>query len=320
MEIEGVATKIGPLPSRLSLWLGYLCSQPDCSDDARVAAFASLGMQQPLEQNLAATHAKIRNGLHAVQELRRTGTFEEAPTSASAGPRFTMEAQDMGSAVQAHAPRSDLGAGTAAPLKKSMVSAEPRGYRPSDAGTVVSEPHRRPWQSGHDPKAHKMATDYIDGEWKTFWDFVPDKDEPFLFPTDGRRPLSFRELKVFIVDETNDIPGMGREDRLCLVFPTGPELAVAYWYLAFAVRCTVAPLNLYLRADEFDFEYDDLPCKAKGRSSGKILTSKFFFSSRAWWFRKQMAWMPKTKRRCAKKPAARSPSKHDSSLVLRQLP
>lgn len=116
-----------------------------------------------------------------------------------------------------------------------------------------------PVQSCYDPKAHKMATDFVGGDWKTFWDFLPDKDEPFLFSTDGRRPLSFKELKAFIVDEKNDIPGMGREDRLCLVFPTGPELAVAY--LAFAVRCTVAPLNLYLRADEFDFEYDDLPCK-----------------------------------------------------------
>ena len=53
-------------------------------------------------------------------------------------------------------------------------------------------------------------------------------------------------------------PRLGPEDRLCLVFPTGPELAVAYLapHLdsierrsgeAFAVRCTVAPLNLFLR-------------------------------------------------------------------------
>ncbi|CAJ1396500.1 unnamed protein product [Effrenium voratum] len=104
-----------------------------------------------------------------------------------------------------------------------------------------------------------MAADFVDGDWKTFWDFLPDKEEPFLYSTDGRRPLSFKEMKAFILDERNDIPGMGREDRLCLVFPTGPELAVAY--LAFAVRCTVAPLNLFLRADELDFEYDDLPCK-----------------------------------------------------------
>ena len=58
-----------------------------------------------------------------------------------------------------------------------MVSAEPRGYRPSDAGSVVSKPWS-PWQSGrrceecfcfldvfllagYDPKAHKMATDYV---------------------------------------------------------------------------------------------------------------------------------------------------------------
>eukprot|EP00931_Biecheleriopsis_adriatica_P102780 TRINITY_DN77710_c0_g1_i1.p1 TRINITY_DN77710_c0_g1~~TRINITY_DN77710_c0_g1_i1.p1 ORF type:complete len:609 (+),score=158.36 TRINITY_DN77710_c0_g1_i1:112-1827(+) len=116
-----------------------------------------------------------------------------------------------------------------------------------------------PAQEGYDPAEHKMATDFLGGDWKTFYDFLPDRDEPFLFSTDGRKPLSFKELKAFIVDEKNDIPGMAREDRLCLVFPTGPELAVAY--LAFCVRCTVAPLNLFMRADEFDFEYDDLPCK-----------------------------------------------------------
>lgn len=117
----------------------------------------------------------------------------------------------------------------------------------------------KPAQTCFDPSKHKMASDFVGGDWKTFWDFLPDKEEAFLYSTDGRRPLSFKELKAFIVDEKNDLPGMGREDRLCLVFPTGPELAVAY--LAFAVRCTVAPLNLFLRAEELDFEYDDLPCK-----------------------------------------------------------
>mmetsp|Transcript_35944 Transcript_35944/g.57983 ORF Transcript_35944/g.57983 Transcript_35944/m.57983 type:complete len:583 (+) Transcript_35944:104-1852(+) len=134
------------------------------------------------------------------------------------------EAQDMGGSVQAH-----------------------------DAGPVMEA------QDGYDPAKHKVSADFLGGDWKTFYDFLPDKAEPFLFSTDGRKPLSFKELKAFIVDPKNDLPGMRREDRLCLVFPNGPELAVAY--LAFALRCTVAPLNLYLRADEFDFEYDDLPCK-----------------------------------------------------------
>lgn len=134
------------------------------------------------------------------------------------------EAQEMGGSVQAH-----------------------------DVGPVMQA------QDGYDPSNHKLATDFLGGDWKSFYDFLPDQAEPFLFSTDGRKPLSFRDLKAFIVDPKNDIPGMAREDRLCLVFPTGPELAVAY--LVFALRCTVAPLNLFLRADEFDFEYDDLPCK-----------------------------------------------------------
>eukprot|EP00434_Breviolum_minutum_P019055 symbB.v1.2.016799.t1/scaffold1270.1/size227213/11 len=118
-----------------------------------------------------------------------------------------------------------------------------------DMGGAVQEKEVgpvKPQQDGFDPSQRKMASDYVGGDWKTFWDFLPDKEDPFLYSTDGRRPLSFKELKAFIVDEKNDLPGMGREDRLCLVFPTGPELAVAY--LAFAVRCAVAPLNLFLRA------------------------------------------------------------------------
>ena len=81
----------------------------------------------------------------------------------------------MGGAVQARAPPSDL------VLKKSMVSAEPRRYRPRDAGTVVSKPRRSSepvavavrsmllllvffsffsLPAGYDPKAREMATDY----------------------------------------------------------------------------------------------------------------------------------------------------------------
>lgn len=136
------------------------------------------------------------------------------------------EAQDMGGAIQAH-----------------------------DVGPVM------PAHADYDPAKHKpkMASEFVDGDWKTFYDFLPDRPDPFLYSTDGRNPLTFQDLKAFLLDEQNDIPGMGREDRLCLVIPNGPESAIAY--LAFALRCTVAPLNLFLRADEFDFEYDDLPCK-----------------------------------------------------------
>jgi len=122
-----------------------------------------------------------------------------------------------------------------------------------DVGPIL--PATEKW----DKSQLKLSSDYVDGDWKTFYDFLPDKDEPFLYSTDDRKPLSFKGLKEFIIDPKNDIPGMGREDRLCTAFPTGPELAVAY--LTFAVRCSIAPLNLFLSASEFEFEFDDLPAK-----------------------------------------------------------
>lgn len=135
------------------------------------------------------------------------------------------EAQDMGGAVQAH-----------------------------DPGPI------RPAEDNFDPAtASKSSGDFVGGEWKSFYDFLPDQDAPFLYSVDGRQPLSFKALRAFIADERNDLPGLGREDRLCTAIPNGPELAVVY--LVFAIRCTIAPLNLFLRAEEFDFEFEDLPAK-----------------------------------------------------------
>mmetsp|Transcript_41761 Transcript_41761/g.130013 ORF Transcript_41761/g.130013 Transcript_41761/m.130013 type:complete len:586 (+) Transcript_41761:62-1819(+) len=136
------------------------------------------------------------------------------------------EAQDMGGAVQEH-----------------------------DPGPVF------PAHASYDPSQNKMSKDFVGGDWKTFYDFLPDGDDPFMYGSqaDKRTPLSFKGLKEFIVDPKNDIPGLAREDRLCTAFPNGPELAVAY--LTFSIRCTIAPLNMFLRPDEFEFEFEDLPAK-----------------------------------------------------------
>lgn len=133
------------------------------------------------------------------------------------------ESQDMGGAVQEH-----------------------------DVGPVKAATEAEPYKQ-------KLSKDFTDGDWKTFYDFLPGHDAPFLYSVDGRKPLTFKALKEFIVSPANDIPGVGREERLCTAIPNGPELAVAY--LAFAIRCTIAPLNLYLKQEEFDFEYEDLPAK-----------------------------------------------------------
>jgi acyl-CoA synthetase (AMP-forming)/AMP-acid ligase II len=54
--------------------------------------------------------------------------------------------------------------------------------------------------------------------------------------------------------------GIGRNDRVGLVLPNGPELAVAF--LAVAAGAASAPLNPAYRAEEFDFYLSDLNAKA----------------------------------------------------------
>eukprot|EP00438_Fugacium_kawagutii_P000788 Skav204577 [mRNA] locus=scaffold767:50576:65077:- [translate_table: standard] len=89
---------------------------------------------------------------------------------------------------------------------------------------------------------------------------MPDTDTPFLHSTDGRKPLSLKQLKEFILSDQVEVLGLGREDRLCTAIPNGPEAAVCFF--AFALRCTFAPLNIGLSRDEFEFEFNDLPAKA----------------------------------------------------------
>lgn len=54
--------------------------------------------------------------------------------------------------------------------------------------------------------------------------------------------------------------GIGRKDRVALVLPNGPEMAVSF--LAVSACATSAPLNPAYRANEFDFYLDDLDAKA----------------------------------------------------------
>ena len=78
----------------------------------------------------------------------------------------------------------------------------------------------------------------------------------------GRAPLSYENLHSQIrrtVAALNGF-GIGRSDRVALVLPNGPELAVAF--LAVAAGATSAPLNPTYRAEEFDFYLSDLNAKA----------------------------------------------------------
>ncbi len=90
----------------------------------------------------------------------------------------------------------------------------------------------------------------------------------------GRAPLSYGNLHSRIratVAALNEF-GIGRNDRVALVLPNGPELAIAF--LAVAAGATSAPLNPAYRADEFDFYLSDLNAKAllvvKGAASPAV--------------------------------------------------
>lgn len=62
-----------------------------------------------------------------------------------------------------------------------------------------------------------------------------------------------------VVNQLNAL-GIGRNDRVGIVLPNGPEMAVAF--LAIASAATSAPLNPAYRAPEYDFYLSDLQAKA----------------------------------------------------------
>ena len=77
-----------------------------------------------------------------------------------------------------------------------------------------------------------------------------------------RAPLTYGGLCA-LVDQTratlNGL-GIGRNDRVAIVLPNGPEMATAF--ITVAASATTAPLNPTYRADEFRFYLEDLNAKA----------------------------------------------------------
>ena len=78
----------------------------------------------------------------------------------------------------------------------------------------------------------------------------------------GRKPLRYEELlaQMRATDDALRSFGIRKGDRVAIVLPNGPELAVAF--LAVAASATSAPLNPAYRAEEFDFYLSDLNAKA----------------------------------------------------------
>ena len=78
----------------------------------------------------------------------------------------------------------------------------------------------------------------------------------------GRKPLThggLRALAEQVVRQLNGI-GVGRNDRVAMVLPNGPEMASAF--IAVASGATTAPLNPAYRTEEFEFYLSDLKAKA----------------------------------------------------------
>jgi len=78
----------------------------------------------------------------------------------------------------------------------------------------------------------------------------------------GGVPLSYASLRGLVrstVAALNGL-GVGRNDRVAIVLPNGPEMATAF--LSVASGAASAPLNPGYRADEFEFYLSDLGARA----------------------------------------------------------
>ena len=77
----------------------------------------------------------------------------------------------------------------------------------------------------------------------------------------AQHPLSYANLNV-LADATGralNAFGVGRNNRVAIVLPNGPEMAAAF--VAVACNATTAPLNPAYREDEFAFYMQDLSAK-----------------------------------------------------------
>src|SRR5215510_7380809 len=77
----------------------------------------------------------------------------------------------------------------------------------------------------------------------------------------GRRLLTYSRLRAHlesVIEKINAV-GVGRNDRVAIVLPNGPEMATAF--LAVAACATAVPLNPQYRGAEFDFFFSSLGVK-----------------------------------------------------------
>ena len=112
-----------------------------------------------------------------------------------------------------------------------------------------------------DQQTTKQAAE---GEWTTYFDLLEDSDAILIRSASEqdrstKQPLTYSQLRQFILKFDLSAFGVTQGDRVCLVAPNGPESAVSF--LTFSLFCTYAPLNHKLTEREYEFEFGDLPAK-----------------------------------------------------------
>lgn len=96
--------------------------------------------------------------------------------------------------------------------------------------------------------------------WLAYYASQTPDDVAILAP--GRVPLSYGQLyaQIQTIGQTLNAMGFGKGDRMAIVMPNSPEMAVTF--LSVAIFATSAPLNPNYQLPEFDFYLSDLNAKA----------------------------------------------------------
>jgi acyl-CoA synthetase (AMP-forming)/AMP-acid ligase II len=104
------------------------------------------------------------------------------------------------------------------------------------------------------------------------------KDDDIAIAAPGRPSLTFSALRSHVAETVVQLNSrrIGRNDRVAIVLPNGPEMASAF--LTIGAGATTAPLNPGYREDEFEFYISDLNAKAivveKGSDSPAVTVAK----------------------------------------------
>ncbi len=100
-----------------------------------------------------------------------------------------------------------------------------------------------------------------------------DADDAIALAAPDRKPMTYADLRALAERTVADMNarGIGRNDRVAIVLPNGPEMAAAF--VAVGSGATTAPLNPAYRGEEFRFYLEDLGAKALFVEAGSEVTS-----------------------------------------------